>query len=98
MARLIYAEEFERTLKDDVDFAIQGKGRNGDMEIFIPRSDVIGMLKQQPTVNPVKHGKWQQVYDGMYDRDWTCSICNKIPPHEECTKYCPNCGAKMEDD
>ncbi len=53
------------------------------------------MIDNSPTIELVKQAKWEWVYDGMYDRDWRCSACDKIPPHQERTRYCPNCGAEM---
>ena len=53
------------------------------------------MIDNSPTISSVKQAKWEWIYDGMYDRDWRCSACDKIPPHQECTPYCPNCGAEM---
>ena len=54
------------------------------------------MIDNSPTIKlPKIQAKWEWVYDGVYDRDWRCSACNKMPPHQECTRYCPMCGAEM---
>lgn len=54
------------------------------------------MIDNSPTIKlPKRRAKWEYVYDGMYDKDWRCSDCGKIPPHQKCTHYCPNCGAEM---
>lgn len=54
-------------------------------------------------VQTVKHGKWR--FSGNYSptKNWICSECNGLvtmPVY--CWKsyynYCPNCGAKMDDD
>lgn len=48
-------------------------------------------------VTPVVHGKWELRYEG-YGHYWECSVCHTNP----CiyvtrnTKFCPNCGAKMD--
>ena len=48
-------------------------------------------------VAPVVHGKWELRHEG-YGHYWECSACNTNP----CiyvtrnTKFCPNCGAKMD--
>lgn len=55
-------------------------------------------IDNQPAadVAPVKHGKWNVGY--FHDR--VCSVCThpdsdlNVFPH----KYCPNCGAKMDDE
>ena len=71
------------------------------------RNDVFELLKEQPEQ---KHGHWVFDPDGM-DWNipaWKCSECHckndNIPPNLERTnplrwsgsKYCPNCGAKMD--
>ena len=50
-------------------------------------------------VAPVVHGEWilKHIGAGHY---WECSVCHKNPciyvtPD---TKFCPNCGAKMDGD
>ena len=49
-------------------------------------------------------GKWEErvvedpKYDpyGFFKRRWYCSACGKWQTHGA-TKYCPNCGAQMEE-
>lgn len=69
-------------------------------------SVVESLIADLPTIDaaPVVHAKWIGVeYDGYADGVpvfdlWQCSSCGT--EHEgECdslTRYCPNCGAKME--
>lgn len=54
-------------------------------------------------VAPVRHGRWVQVIvhvefeDGFVDRvEECCSACHE-PNGRRCTYFCPNCGAKMEE-
>lgn len=42
---------------------------------------------------PVKHGKWIICSDGYYPY---CSECRCEPKSREMTKYCAECGAKMD--
>lgn len=42
---------------------------------------------------PVKHGKWLISSDGYYPY---CSECKKEPKNREMTKFCAECGAKMD--
>ena len=44
-------------------------------------------------VAPVVHSKWEICCDGYYPY---CLNCKEEPPGREMTKYCPNCGAKMD--
>ena len=54
----------------------------------------IGYLMRLPSAEavPVKHGRWEWI--GGYGYQYRCSEC--IMCAERRTKYCPNCGAKMD--
>lgn len=60
-------------------------------------SNVSEALKRVPVedVVPVVHAKWIICSDGYYPY---CSNCKREPQGREMTKFCPNCGAKMDDD
>ena len=48
-------------------------------------------------VDPVKKGKWEPQDEG--DTELWCSCCNDwfiLEPLKKKYKYCPNCGARME--
>ena len=53
-----------------------------------------------PTIEPVRHGKWElhEYQDGYYHTE--CSECGAV--YDEMVyflkkaHYCPNCGAKMD--
>lgn len=52
-------------------------------------------LAQQPTIDPVKHGKWK------YDEDVKalyCVCCGIFAQPQRKTNYCPHCGADMRGD
>ena len=64
-------------------------------------TDLPDMLAEMPTIDavPVVRGEWI-VQTGSYDprETWIkCSVCN-YPTTKSWgeTKYCPNCGAKMD--
>ena len=48
-------------------------------------------------VAPVVHGEWLLRHEG-YGHYWECSSCHKSPCIyvTKDTRYCPNCGAKMD--
>lgn len=50
-------------------------------------------LEAAPTVDaePVRHGRW------INDTD-TCSECGQYVYHGDSRNYCPNCGAKMDEE
>lgn len=56
-------------------------------------------LDDQPTVDPVKHGRWVPVTNGR--GGFECSICHSYAPSyqdgvEYLSPWRPNCGAKMD--
>ena len=70
----------------------------------LPRYLAVGVmqmfLKDMPTIDPVKHGRWIEHKGGddyigypIYE----CSECG-YDAGETATNYCPNCGALMRED
>lgn len=55
-------------------------------------------LDDFPTIDPFKHGKWifvaQRFCDGGFIDIFRCSCCGI--PHGKESRYCPNCGARMD--
>ena len=46
-----------------------------------------------------KKGKWIQIIKGEHGYsagDFRCSVCEQPNPCHHLTKFCPNCGARME--
>lgn len=74
------------------------KPRNGETAVFL---DVKATVEEQPTIDavPVRHGKW------ILDEEFIdCSECRREKwsrvPYESLVKgfkYCPNCGARMDE-
>ena len=61
--------------------------------------NIRAFVKEQPAadVAPVVHGEWLLRHEG-YGHYWECSSCHKNPCIyvTKDTRYCPNCGAKMD--
>ena len=61
---------------------------------------VVHTVKAQPTVDAVEvvHGRWKPVYTCSGERLWgyNCDRCKLDSPTQ--SKFCPNCGAKMDGD
>lgn len=60
----------------------------------------IGLVKEamdmaKAYLRPVRHGRWIISSDGYYPYCWDCKA---RPKGGNMTKYCPNCGAKMDGD
>lgn len=61
-------------------------------------------IDEQPTIDPVKRGKWivipQRCENQTFD-ECKCSVCGTVEYFNSGWKkfnYCPNCGATMETD
>lgn len=97
MARLIDAGALIDAVKVSID---EEKEMYPDDKVSIilraGMKTVIGIIKKQDTVDPVKHGHWIFVGDMVsYIKcsecgDDICWVNSKRP------KYCPNCGARMD--
>ena len=61
--------------------------------------NVIGIIKNQDTVDLVKHGEWINIdakFENMHVAH-QCSIC-KSEFLGDASNFCPRCGAKMDQD
>lgn len=88
----------------DADKIFDGKLLMVRAEAYDAVHDVIEEINNAPTVDaePVRHGHWcfEEFPDGYYH--WECSECKKWFKEDsmqidEEWKYCPNCGAKMDE-
>ena len=61
-------------------------------------SELYDMIEELPSEEPARHGKWEMKPDpfGFFDNIPVCSECGRTTKMREKTKYCPNCGAKMD--
>ena len=65
-------------------------------------AECITMVKAMETIDaePVRHGRWVKMdTTGRYDGEnvWNCSVCGyPVGIWTVGSKYCPNCGAKMD--
>lgn len=97
MARLIDADALVAAIKDRI--AVDKEIYPDDKSSIIFRAgmkNVIGIVKNQDTVDPVKHGHWINIdakFENMYVAH-QCSIC-KSEFLGDASNFCPRCGAKM---
>lgn len=93
MARLIDADQFKAKL---LSFMDRKSTTPSDTDCIL--DGVLNLLEEQPTIDPVKHGRWIHGSSGENIRV-TCSECgykvNYFWDSWQDAKYCPNCGAKM---
>lgn len=104
--RLIDADALIEDLQYDVELdarALDGSDIVGDREAIQFDKDCkqncVDLLRNAPTVDPVKHGRWIDKYG---DGDWHCSCCGAIVEnHEQDYRnwyFCYHCGARMDGD
>ena len=58
---------------------------------------ILSMIDDIPAadVAPVVHSKWEICCDGYYPY---CKRCRNEPQGRVMTQFCPNCGAKMDEE
>ena len=105
--RLIDADqavaEAERLL-ELYNLAMAGAETNREINHVFKRQELFkavrAVVKTCPTVEPVKHGRWIHGSSSENIRV-TCSECgykvNYFWDSWQYAKYCPNCGARMDD-
>ena len=72
----------------------------GQNDVVKVEHSIISMLYMMPTIDaePVRHGKWIG-YAGTIGNE--CSVCGKWIDVLQGTaemNYCPNCGARMDEE
>ena len=60
----------------------------------------INTLRELPSTEPKQHGRWKPVTNGR--GGFECSVCTNYAPSyqdgvEWLSRFCPNCGAKMDE-
>lgn len=88
ISRQAALDEIDRVRKELVE-----QGMDGAEHILVHYGRRI--IEELPTFDPVKHGKWKEVWNGsrfVYE----CTICGQPRSGVSEWNYCPNCGARME--
>ncbi len=83
------------------DYTLRYRYDKGKYDAYYEMLDII---KEQPTIEaePIVHGYWIRYCDGA-ELQLTCNKCgyDYIEADPDCTeehKFCPDCGAKMDED
>lgn len=91
--------EIEYVAKDSIFDIVFGESCACSDETEQVLNDIIEQVRAIPAADvvPVRHGRWLDVT--WCGEDYlACSICGYGGLAHEATKYCPNCGAKMDSD
>lgn len=97
MARLIDADALIENIKSEIDDDKEIYPDDKSSIIFrTGMKNVIGIVKNQDTVDPVKHGRWVDTGRADYylNKEYRCSCCNSVDYMS--SPYCYNCGARMD--
>lgn len=102
--RAIDADKIKQRLQEHHDFYANAYGGYKNLPVKEKArvdeiTSCISEVVNAPTLDvaPVRHGEWilRHIGAGHY---WECSVCHKNPCIyvTKDTKFCPNCGAKMD--
>ena len=97
--RLINADALEKTLRDWIrdhwTEAFTGDDAGAEFADMIDRAETVD-------ANPTVHAHWVACESDEYEDEYKCSACGiqfiAIEPQEEGWKYCPCCGARMDEE
>ena len=77
-----------------------GNCYNGFSDAY-DKAMIIDAIDEQPTIKAesVRRGRWEDKEDpyGFFDTIPVCSECGHTTTMRKTYRYCPNCGAKMEE-
>jgi hypothetical protein len=97
MTRLIDADAFAKKAYDVAYPIIHGWNEH---ELGLSIFGIAQLLDDAPTVDavPVRHGKW--IFGSTLGHSWMkCSECCVSQDGQTlCFSYCPNCGARMDEE
>lgn len=91
--RLIDADKLENIIK----YAYNAFADESPENVHKSIGATLNIVKEMPTIEaePVRHGEWIKCFGNRYIFCiYVCSECKCPNPMK--TKYCPNCGAKMD--
>ena len=101
--RLIDADAVAEVLNDEITYA---KQISASSQTIMGLKMGLAYINTATTIDaePVRHGKWKpytvrltrSVKGGMYEKGLRCNLCNYKDGDYEYA-YCPNCGAKMDE-
>lgn len=87
MGRLINADVLKRTYTQNCDYE----------NCIYDGAFIVNNIDEQPTIDaPVKRGKWIEKSTGG-EPFYRCSECGYVE-WDTLYNYCPNCGARMDND
>lgn len=98
MTRLIDADAVIKYIEEYWEMVKRGKPSRGMTAVMQNIKTIVNSL---PTVDAVQHGKWINANEGRWNtcEVLKCSECGELDNRMYKTdKYCPNCGARMDEE
>lgn len=103
--RAIDADKLRERMYHDA-FEVDSDMQKWDGGCWIRYKMFENAINDAPTVEPVKHGEWEEENTRTRSMKFKCSVCGKIAyypqnhhsadPKRCGYAYCPNCGARMD--
>lgn len=90
-----------KQLEEKLIHVVRGTGRTTVCMSVLDLATIVNLLKES---QEQKHGHWKTVSDYYDDEHWQCSACGcewyleAGSPTENNMHYCPECGAKMDEE
>ena len=100
--RPIDADALLAQMKEYYEKLAEEANMTGDRAICVTWHDAVILIKSAPTVDavPVRHGKWIKWFedaDGQWMRCSECQMMFYVGKGRD-GNYCPNCGARMDEE
>lgn len=89
--RLIDADTLKDAIKET------GAARFYGQEIMTV-TQVLACIQEAPAAEAGTKGTWESMMTVLGEKWWHCSNCGCNIKDGSCRRYCPHCGAKMEDE
>lgn len=88
-------ERLKKNTEPPADYLHAEKLTVDDLHKLLESEKRIASISNGHEQSELKHGHWIISSDGYYPY---CSVCKAEPESGKMTKWCPNCGAKMDEE